>query len=491
MTDASFYWHDYETWGANPQLDRPAQFAGQRTDLELNPIGNPLVLYAKPTPDYLPHPDACLLTGITPQQAHDAGVAESDFIARIHRELYEPGTCSLGYNSLRFDDTVTRFTLHRNLRDPYRREYGQGRSRWDLIDAVRTAYALRPDGINWPRRSDGLPSFRLEDLAAANELDQESAHDALSDVKATIALARLLKDKQPRLFEWLFTHRSKAAALKSLELGSFKPLLHVSGMFGAVNANLGVVVPICKHESNSNEVIMVDLRVPLADWLELPVSEIKTQLYTSFEMLGPGLVRPGIKSVHLNRCPVLLPFKMLSDEVALRAGIDRAMIEDNANYLKRYEARYPGSMSDKLRQAVCYDSARPSDDVDLSLYSGGFLSALDRSTLDDLLRLDPTNMTSARPIFEDNRLEAMWFRFRARNYPDTLLKEEREAWLTFCAERLTNGVEGAENGSLSAPEFEALIEVRRQELSTDKQKVGILNALEDWFRCLSSGEIGA
>ena len=174
-------WHDYETFGADPARDRPAQFAAQRTDLDLNPIGDPLCLYARPPRDYLPQPDACLITGITPQLADEKGEVEAAFIASIEAELLRPGTCASGYNSLRFDDNVTRFTLYRNLRDPYAREYGEGRSRWDLIDPMRTAYALRPDGIAWPLREDGLPSFRLEDLSRANGIEHGDAHDALGD----------------------------------------------------------------------------------------------------------------------------------------------------------------------------------------------------------------------------------------------------------------------------------------------------------------------
>jgi len=41
----TLYWHDYETFGSDPRRDRPAQFAGLRTDEELNEIGEPLVLY--------------------------------------------------------------------------------------------------------------------------------------------------------------------------------------------------------------------------------------------------------------------------------------------------------------------------------------------------------------------------------------------------------------------------------------------------------------
>ncbi|RLA45884.1 MAG: exodeoxyribonuclease I, partial [Gammaproteobacteria bacterium] len=202
VRDTTFYWHDYETFGVDPSRDRPVQFAGLRTDVDLNVIGEPLVIFARPANDFLPHPQACLVTGISPQQALAEGLPECEFIRRIHEELARPGTCSVGYNSLRFDDEVTRYTLYRNFYDPYAREWQNGNSRWDIIDMVRATCALRPAGIEWPLREDGLPSFRLEDLTSANGISHEAVHDALSDVHATIALARLVKERQPRLYDY-------------------------------------------------------------------------------------------------------------------------------------------------------------------------------------------------------------------------------------------------------------------------------------------------
>ena len=189
----TLYWHDYETFGADPARDRPVQFAGIRTDQDLKPIGKPLVVYCRPAPDFLPHPQACLITGITPQQALERGLCEAEFIQRIHAELSRSYTCGVGYNSIRFDDEITRYTLYRNFYDAYGREWQHGNSRWDLIDVVRMCYALRPEGINWPLRDTGAPSFKLEDLTVANGIGHQHAHDALADVEATIALARLIK----------------------------------------------------------------------------------------------------------------------------------------------------------------------------------------------------------------------------------------------------------------------------------------------------------
>ncbi|MEG0558089.1 MAG: exodeoxyribonuclease I, partial [Comamonas sp.] len=214
----TFFWHDYETFGAQPRYDRPAQFAGIRTDDQLNEIGEPVMWYCQPANDYLPDPQSCLITGITPQRALEDGIPEHEFAALIEAELAQPGTVGVGYNTIRFDDEITRFMFWRNLIDPYAREWQNGCGRWDLLDVVRMVYALRPDGIHWPQKEDGSPSFKLEDLARANGLLHEQAHDALSDVRATIGLARLIRDKQPRLFDFAFGLHKKDGALREMGL---------------------------------------------------------------------------------------------------------------------------------------------------------------------------------------------------------------------------------------------------------------------------------
>ncbi|MEN8260783.1 MAG: exodeoxyribonuclease I, partial [Pseudomonadota bacterium] len=225
MSDRTLYWHDYETFGTDPRRDRPVQFAGIRTDEDLNIVGDPLVLYCTPAADMLPQPESCLITGITPQMALEKGLCEAEFIALIHEELAKPGTCGVGYNTIRFDDEVTRSTLYRNFFDPYAREWQNGNSRWDIIDMVRLTWTLRPEGIEWPVYQDGRPSFRLDQLSVANGIEHASAHDALSDVYATIGLARTIKRAQPKLFDYVFLNRGKRQAGAMLDPVQMKPVL--------------------------------------------------------------------------------------------------------------------------------------------------------------------------------------------------------------------------------------------------------------------------
>lgn len=442
MSD-TFYWHDYETFGADPSRDRPVQFAGLRTDARLNVIDEPLVIFARPADDFLPQPEACLVTGISPQQALREGLPECEFIRRIHEQLARPGTCGVGYNSLRFDDEVTRYTLYRNFFDPYAREWQNGNSRWDIIDMVRAACALRPEGIEWPLREDGLPSFRLEELTAANGISHQAAHDALSDVHATIALARLVKERQPRLYQYVLDNRDKRSVLAQLDIAAMKPVLHVSGMFGAQRHNIALIVPLAPHPVNRNEIICYDLAVDPAPLFELAPDELAQLLYTRSEELAEGQQRPGLKSVHVNRCPILVTARMADPATAERLGISGEQCRRHLAALREERGRDPRALQEKV-QAI--HSARSFDEVtdpDRMLYGGGFFSEQDRRVMDQVRASSPAELAAGSFPFTDARLPEMLFRYRARNYPDSLDGAERARWEEYRYARLTDPEAGA------------------------------------------------
>ena len=282
MVETTFFWHDYETFGRVPRRDRPSQFAGVRTNADLQEIGTPVMHFCQPAPDTLPDPEAVLLTGILPQTALAQGLPEYAFATAIERELARDGTIGVGYNSIRFDDEVTRYLFWRNLIDPYAREWQNGCGRWDLLDVVRCTWALRPDGIQWPVHDSGdlqgRPSFKLEHLTAANGLAHAAAHDALSDVRATLDLARLVKRQQPRLWEHCLKLRRKDAVLA--EIGIDKPFLHLSGMYPVERGCLAVVWPLAAHPSNRNEVIVWDLAHDPSELTALDADTVRRRLFT-------------------------------------------------------------------------------------------------------------------------------------------------------------------------------------------------------------------
>ncbi|MEA5096980.1 MAG: exodeoxyribonuclease I, partial [Burkholderiaceae bacterium] len=291
----SFLWHDYETFGISPRGDRPAQFAAIRTDAELNPIGEPLVLYCRPLPDYLPDAQSCLITGITPQICVERGLPEYRFAAEIERAFSQPNTIGVGYNSIRFDDEFTRFLFWRNLVDPYAREWQNGCGRWDIMDLVRTAHALRPEGIEWPMGDDGKPSFRLEKLSVANGIEHDAAHDALSDVRATIGLARLIRERQPRLFDYCLGLRDKKRVADEIGLQLApelrRPFLHVSGMFSTDRGCIALMLPLAQHPTNKNEIIAWDLSADPEELLSLDAETIRDRMFTKADALPENVSR--------------------------------------------------------------------------------------------------------------------------------------------------------------------------------------------------------
>jgi exodeoxyribonuclease-1 len=474
MVEPSFYWYDYETFGADPRRDRPAQFAGVRTDRDLNPIEDPLVLYCKPAADMLPHPEACLLTGITPQKALAKGVPEAEFVRAIHAEFARPGTCTVGYNAIRFDDELTRHLLYRNFFDPYAREWQNGNSRWDIIDMARLMRALRPEGIEWPETADGKPSFRLEHLAAANGLAHGSAHDALADVYATIALAGLIRKRQPRLYDYVFGHRSKGHVAGLLRLGSLSPLLHVSEKFPAAQGCLAVVVPLAPHPVNSNGVIAYSLHADPAPLVTLGPAEIHQRVFTAATELPHPDERIPLKTIHLNKCPIVVPMNALRPDDSRRLGIDLAQCHA---HLERI--RHATGLVDKIQQAFRMHLFETEQDVDLMLYSGGFFSNADRLRMEHIRSVAPSELGRIRPNFDDARLPEMLFRYRARNYPHSLSPDERSLWEEYRVKRLT--VRGC-GSSLTLSEYWKLIDALRADPKRIQGKEAILKDLIEYGR---------
>jgi len=463
----TFYWHDYETFGIDPQRDRPAQFAGLRTDVEFNVIDEPLVVYCKPATDCLPHPDACLITGITPQLAQQKGICEAQFIGRIHQQLAQPNTCTLGYNNLRFDDEVTRNCLYRNFYDPYAREWQNGNSRWDIIDVVRAARALRPEGIQWPVNEEGRPSLRLDQLTIANGIVHEAAHDALSDVYATIGIARLVKQAQPKLFQFLLQHRVKAKVLELLQLGSFNPVVHISGRYAAVKNCMAVVLPLCKHPANTNGIIVYDLSIDPEPMLTLSIADIQQRLFTATNDLPEGVTRIPLKTVHINKCPVLAPVSVIKPDDAQRLVIDLALCQNNIDKIKSAKG-----LAEKLAAVFSGHAYSEQDsDPDLAIYSGGFFSDTDKQKMAKIRASSPEQLAKSKLTFTDPRLSEMLFRYRARNYPETLNVDEQSRWSEFCMNRLTGRQAGA---SITLDAYYA----RLEKLRGNNSNADIINALD-------------
>jgi len=434
----------------------------------LNGTAQPGLRNCQPPPDYLPDPESCLLTGILPQTCLEQGVPEHEFAQAIERELAWPGTIGVGYNTIRFDDEVTRHLFWRNLMDPYAREWQNHCGRWDLLDVVRCTWALRPEGIEWPQHEDGRPSFKLEHLSKANGLLHEAAHDALSDVRATIALARLIQHKQPKLFEFCLKLRKKDAVLA--EIGVGRPFIHISGQYGVERGGLAIVWPLAPHPANKNELIVWDLAEDPGELFGLNASEIRLRLFSKTDDLPEGTSRLPIKSIHINKSPIVIGnLKTLTPEVIARWGVD----VDKALRHAEVAAQGSASMAGIWPDVFVRPERDRTPDVDEDLY-GGFLGKDDRQALDRLRALSPAQLAERRTGFEDARLDELLFRYRARNFPQTLSAAEQERWQQHLTERLHEGAGGA----LSLQAFFDRIDELSE--TADERGEGILGALYDY-----------
>ena len=472
MSD-SFLFYDLETFGSDPRRTRIAQFAAIRTDTALNEMDEPVDFFVKPADDLLPSPIATLITGITPQGALRDGVTEADAFALINEEMARPGTCSAGYNSIRFDDEFVRFGLYRNFHDAYEREWKAGNSRWDLLDALRLMHALRPDGITWRQREDGKgTSFKLEHLAEDNGLREGMAHEALSDVRALIGIARLFCMHQPRLWEYALRLRDKRFAASLLDPIAMTPLLHVSQRFPASRLCAAPVIPLARHPQIDSRMIVFDLDSEPDALLDLDADAIAERLYVRQADLPEGETRIPLKEVHCNKCPALVAWAHLRGADFERLTIDPIKVMQRA---ERIRAAGP-ALAEKMRQVFARDRPRETADADAALYDG-FIGDADKRLFASVRSAPPHLLAKQVFGFRDARLPELLFRYRARNWPESLLPVEHTRWNEYRRQRLEidNGL-----AELTFEQSRQQIAELRAAHAGDRSKQVLLDALDAW-----------
>ena len=457
----TFFWYDLETSGLSPRNQRIMQFAGQRTDLDLNPVGEPVNVLIRLSEDILPDPDAVLVTGITPQATVQDGITEVEFLKLFHAEVATPDTIFVGYNTVRFDDEFMRFLQYRNFYDAYEWQYKDGKSRWDLLDLVRMTRALRPDGINWPV-VDGKPTNRLELLTKENGLDHEHAHDALNDVLASIAVAQLIKAKQPKLFEWLLNLRGKDAVKKFLEANP--TCIYSSGKYANESEKTAVVRVL--HTDDGKGAIVYDLRHDPTEFLGLSPEALADRWRYTKDPDAP--TRLPIKTLKYNRCPALSPVGVLRDE-AVQQRLRVTPDEVNANLAKLSAA--PDFLANIVKARDLFDDergehwSREAPDADEALYSGGFFDDNDRKLMSVVRAAEPSELGEIAESLHDTRLRELLPRYKARNFSQSLTDEERAAWESYRSEALIGG--GA--SSKLARFMHRLGELVKQDTAGDKR----------------------
>lgn len=453
MANQTFFFYDLETSGLNPKEDRIMQFAGQRTDLELNPIGEPVNILVKMQNDTLPSPGAIAVTGITPQKTVEDGLNEAEFCRYLQDEIFTENTIALGYNSVRFDDEFMRHLFWRNFYDPYEWEWKDGRSRWDMLDVVRLTRALRPEGINWPFREDGKPTNRLELITKLNEIEHEHAHDALADVFATIAVAKLIKEKQPSLFNFLFKIRDKRTLKSMFNLENPVPFVYASGRYSHDFNNTTVVFPFA--EGKNGNILVFDLRYNLEELMKAKDEDGKDKFY------------PIVKEMAYNKCPAVAPISVLEkNDGWVKIGLNKEQVEKNLKAL----LNHPEFFEDRKKKAKEEKEWEKAFDAESMLYDS-FLPDGDRVRVNAVRNASANELADFHPNFADERLPELLLHYKAKNFPISLSEDETKKWEEYRLSRLKR----------QEPYF--LKELER--IATDEKNSFIVEELKLWYESLA------
>lgn len=460
----TFFFYDLETSGLSGRTDRIMQFAGQRTNMSLKPIGQPINLLVKMSNDTLPSPDALMVTGITPQQTLVDGLSEAEFAGFLMEQVFTPDTTVVGFNNIRFDDEFIRHLLWRNFYDPYEWTWRDGRSRWDLLDAVRMTRALRPEGIEWPVDFRGMPVNSLELLAKANKIDHFKAHDAMSDVEALIAVTDMIQSRQPKLFEFLLAMRNKNDVKRLVNLDEKQPFVYSSGRYDSKYNKTTVAFPLTS-EKNGN-VIVYDLRFNPSSYLDLKVDELEKLLYATRQQRQQNeyMCLP-VKKLQYNRAPAVAPANVLDQNDGWRkVGIKPAVIEKHIDILLGAP-----QFAENIRLLFeSKDEFAKSADPEEQLYDS-FVGDRDKIRIEAVRNATERDLADFHPAFDDERLTPLLLHYKARNFPSILSSDEEAAWETWRSQKI--------KGKLA--DFNRALE-RLKSASLDETKESVLRDLESW-----------
>lgn len=463
MPQPNYFFYDLETSGFNPKTARIMQFAGQRTDMELKLLGKPCNYLIKMNQDVLPDPEAVLVTGLTPQRTLTYGITEAALLKIFYEKIYKPGTIFVGFNSIRFDDEFMRYLHYRNFYDPYEWHWKDSCTRWDLLDLVRITRALRPEGIKWPVDSMGRPSNKLKLLTGVNNLMHDEAHEAMSDVLATIALAKLIKEKQPKLFEFMLTMRKKDAVSKLVNSG--QPFIYTSGKYDSQFEKTTLVSKLADHPSRPGSVLVYDLRHDPSVFLDMEAADLAEAWKWQKDQQS---LRLPVKVLQFNRCPAIAPSSVLDANGTKRLGLDPQQVKQNQKRLLSSQERFVKALYgaiellDKKRQTRLLEDET---DVDGRLYDG-FFNNKDKSSMRAVRQADVKELKKINPVFSDERLQKLFLLYKARNFPGAMNEQEKKAWHQFRTQKLLSG----EQDSALALYFRKIDELSEIRGMTTRQK---------------------
>lgn len=395
----SFVFFDTETTGLKHGFDQIVHFAAIRTDANLKEIDR-FEARSCLLPHVLPHPAALRTNGLPIGRLLDANLpSHYDMVRAIRQRLlsWSP-SIFLGYNSIRFDEEMLRHALFQTLHPAYLTS-NHNNSRADVWGLVMAAAAVSPACLNVPIDPEGRPIFRLEQLALANDVAHEQAHNALSDVVATLELCRLVHQRSPELWQRFVRFSKKATVGDFVEAEDGFMLTE----FFANQAYHAPVVCIGRDPDQANGRFCLSLNGDVDRFAAMTDDELRAELAQK-----PCPVR----RLRINAAPTLTALYD-APEVMLD-GVDIDAIEAQARRVKDDPA-----LCSRLVSA--YIAARepriPSRHVEARLYDG-FPGPQDEARMVEFHDAEWEDRLSIIQSFDDERLRFFGLRllyFEARS----------------------------------------------------------------------------
>ncbi|WP_168920574.1 exodeoxyribonuclease I [Enterobacteriaceae endosymbiont of Macroplea appendiculata] len=417
---STFLFYDYETFGLHPIYDRIAQFACVRTNMNLEIISQPITLYCQIPTDYLPNLQTINIHNFNYHDYFNKYLLEYKFAKYINNIFTQHNTCIVGYNNIAFDDEFSRFLFYRNFYDAYNWSWKNDNSRWDILNLARACCVLRPEGIIWPKHNH-IPIFNLAEITKVNNLSLHAqSHDALNDVYSTIALAKLIKTKQPLLFNYFFKNRLKKELFKIINLFTIHPLIYISAIYKNMNNNLGCIVPLCLHPYNKNILVVFDLQYDVNFFIKI---------YYHYKIIDiSDNLLPFIKFIYLNKSPIIIPIKILKKNDIQRLKFNITLYLKHFVIFKQYVYRVK-----KIVQRYLYNISTKNIlykttniyNVDTQLYKQ-FFPMQDQKKFYFIRKID----IYKNQIFNfiDGRINFLLLKYKARNFTFLLNDIEIIEW---------------------------------------------------------------
>lgn len=400
----SYLFYDLETSGLSPYFDQVYEFAAIRTDLHFQEIERHSFL-VRPTIDIIPTPDAVITHRLSIQALMKEGMAENQAIQKIHEILNQPGTISLGYNTLSFDDEFLRFNFFRHLRTSYTHQFANGCRRMDLFPLLLFYYHFRFDSLTWPPRDEeGGISLKLDKISQANHLASGAAHRAMVDVEASLALAKRLAQDE-KMWSYLLGFFNKATEGERLAKLPYVLIDHIAYPHALLlDAKLGYkqdfqapVLCLGQHWHYKNQTI----------WLRLDDERL---------LAGDSEVIPSLWPIKKKSAEP--PFMLPPESRFIRFAPERQEVANQVFHLFQEKPQFF-----KAIQAALLDytyPVYPETDVDARLYQRSFFSPEDTVQMRHFHAQQPEVQAHFYKQFKDLDLQSMALRYLGRFYPASL-----------------------------------------------------------------------